>query len=185
MQADEIKERLEQIAETGSGKTLAAYIAAVAVLLALAILGGSNATEDKANENIHASDTWAFYQAKTVRQAQLRLAVDALDLELQAHPDLPAPVQNAYRATIDRYESEPETGEGKTELLAQAKEHEAVRDRADRQGSWFDGAEAALQLAIVLASVTAIINGLALLLVSGVLAAAGAVATANGYFLVL
>jgi hypothetical protein len=44
---------------------------------------------------------------------------------------------------------------------------------------------AALQLAIVLASVATIINGPALLLVSGVLAAVGAVVTANGYFLVL
>jgi hypothetical protein len=190
MQADEIKERINEIAEMGSAKTLAAFIAAVAALLAVAILGGSNAAEDKANENIHASDTWAFYQAKTARQTQLRLAAKAVSLALQAHPDLPESVQKAYRdtlhryrATIDRYESEPETGEGKTELIVKAREHEAARDRADRQGPWFDGAEAALQLAIVLASVAAIINVPALLIVSGALATAGAVAKANGYWL--
>jgi hypothetical protein len=52
MRADEIKEWMENIAQTGGGKTLAAYIAVVATL------GGNNAAEDKANENIHASDTW-------------------------------------------------------------------------------------------------------------------------------
>jgi hypothetical protein len=88
-----------------------------------------------------------------------------------------------YKKTIDRYESEPETKEGKKELLVVAKEHEAVRDHAMRQDPWFDYAEGALQIAIVLLSVS-IVAGLPALYWTGtVLGALGAIFTANGFFL--
>ena len=38
-----------------------------------------------------------------------------------------------YKKTIARYESEPDTKEGKKELLNRAKEHEEMRDHAMRQ----------------------------------------------------
>ena len=38
-----------------------------------------------------------------------------------------------YKKTIDRYESEPDTKEGKKELLNRAKEHEEMRDHSMRQ----------------------------------------------------
>ena len=61
-----------------------------------------------------------------------------------------------YRATIDRYESDPQTNEGKKELLVRAKEHEELRDHALQQDPYFDYAEALLQIAIVLISVSII-----------------------------
>ena len=192
MEAADVRERLAEASEASNNKRLATYIAALAALLAVATLGGNNAAEDKANENISASDTWAFYQAKNVRQTQYRLSADALELEMRSRRDLDDEARKAYqdtitryRGTADRYETEPQTGEGKKELVAKAKQHEAARDRAEQQGPWFDGAEAALQLAIVLASVAAIVEVPALLIVSGILAVAGALATANGFLLIL
>ena len=38
------------------------------MLLAIAALGGAEATKEMLNANIHASDTYAFYQAKNIRQ---------------------------------------------------------------------------------------------------------------------
>lgn len=191
MKADEATEHLEKAAEPESdNKGLAIYIAVLAVMLAIAALGGSNAAKDMANENIMASDKWNFYQAKNLRQTQFRISAEALELEMKSRPDMPAEARAAYqekiaayRATVARYESEPETGEGKKELLAKAKEHEEARDLAGERDPWFDAAESALQIAIVLASVSAIVGLPALTWISGALALLGVLTTANGYLL--
>ena len=61
---------------------------------------------------------------------------------------------------MERYESEPETREGRKELAARAKEAEKLRDLALAAYHHFELASAALQIAIVLAS-AAIITGIA------------------------
>ena len=91
----------------------------------------------------------------------------------------------SYRATIARYESEPETSEGKKELLAKAKEHETRRDRALRQDPYFDYAQALLQIAIVLISVSIISELGWLVAAGGVLGVVGALLMANGFMLLV
>src|SRR5215216_3918635 len=130
--ADQISEVAEeqaaqQAADTRFRKRAALAIGTLAMLLAITGLGGDNASKEMVNTNIQASDTWAFYQAKNVRQTEYRLAADALQLRLQTEPGL-SPEQRAalerqlasYQSTIDRYESEPSTGEGKKELIERA-----------------------------------------------------------------
>jgi hypothetical protein len=147
----------------------ALLIAVIAVLLAVNGVGGSNAAEDALNANILASDTWAFFQAKNVRQTIYRLAVDDLAMQLELGGDSLSPAArsamqtrlDAYQATIDRYESEPDPsdptdflkGEGKQELSQRALFYEAQRDEAMERDRSFDLAEALFQIAIVLASV--------------------------------
>jgi hypothetical protein len=53
-------------------------------------------------------------------------------------------------AKIDRYESEPATGEGKKELMAKARALEAERDEIRKSGPWLTFAGSAFQIAIVL-----------------------------------
>ena len=60
---------------------------------------------------------------------------------------------NRYRKTAARYETEPATGEGKKELMAQAKAWEHKRDHAASEIPNFEYAEALFQIAIVLGSV--------------------------------
>ena len=108
-----------------------------------------------------------------------------IDASKQANEPLEAMQKKIedYKKTIERYESEPETKEGKKELLVTAKEHEAARDHAIRQDPWFDYAEGMLQIAIVLLSVS-IVAGLPVLYWAGtVLGALGALSAANGFFL--
>jgi hypothetical protein len=64
----------------------------------------------------------------------------------------------AWRATIDRYESEPATSEGRKELMSRAQTAETVRDHALAVDNMLDIASAALQLAIVLASASVVIG---------------------------
>ena len=58
----------------------AIYVGVVAMLLAISALGGAEATKEMLNANIHASDTYAFYQSKYIRQVLLQTAAEELDL---------------------------------------------------------------------------------------------------------
>ena len=194
----EIKEeRAEAEAVEKFRNTAAMVIAILAALMAIGSLGGGNATDDMVYGNIKASDTWAFYQAKNVRQTQYRIAAERLELEL-SDPSLAGEGRKAlegqlakYRETIARYDNEPDTtapadslkGEGKKQLAARARSYEAIRDRASDQDSNFDYSEVFLQLAIVLGSVAILASSRWVLTLSVVLGSIGALLLVNGYLL--
>src|SRR5215213_6335027 len=199
-------EAAEQIAEAReaadqSFKNRAALIIAfMAMLLAITSLGGGNAAEDMANHNIHASDTWAFYQAKSIRQTSLKIAADGLEADLRANPSMPADARDfiqkkldEYRSTAARYEDEPDKddpgdplkGEGRRQLTARAKDFESQRERASKQDPNFDFAEALFQIAIVLASVSILAGSRLVLRVALAVGALATLLMLNGYFLIL
>lgn len=177
---------------------VAIIIALLAMFLAINSLWGGNAAEDVMNHNIHASDTWAFYQAKTIRQTSLRLAADTLEAELKAKPEMNAEARelmqgkvDEYRKTVERYEDEPDKddpgnalkGEGRKQLTARAKDFEARRDRAASQDPNYDFAEALFQIAIVLASVSILARSRPVLFVAVATGGAAVLLMLNGYFL--
>jgi hypothetical protein len=191
--------RAENEAEERFRSRVALLIAFMAMLLAITSLGGGNAAEDIFNNNIHASDTWNFYQAKNIRQTAFRLAADELESELTVSgaslsPEARAALEQkikVYRDTVARYESEPDKedpsnpikGEGKKELTARAKHFESQRDRAQEQDPNFDFAEALFQIAIVLASVAILANSRMIVTASIIAGAIATVLMINGYFL--
>jgi hypothetical protein len=172
-------------------KTRAALLVSVfAMVLAVSNIGSSNASGESTEKNILAANTYSFYQAKNIRQTEYKLFADMTQYELARDPKMSADAKalleknlESYRKNIQRYESEPETGEGKKELLAKAKELEAQRDLALRKDPWFDYAEGLLQVSIVLASIAIITSVPALLGGSLVLGVLGAIACLNGYWL--
>ena len=193
MEANDAAEMMEQEKTADRFKQRAAIlIAALAMLLAIASLGGSNAGKEAVNNNVLASNFFNFYQAKNMRQTAITLSADHIELAVLNDPAIPDTAKaelkkklDGYRKTIARYESEPDTGEGKKELLVKAKEFEAKRDHALKQDPYFDYAEALLQIAIVLISV-AIISGLGwLVAVGAVLGIVGALLTVNGFLLLV
>src|SRR5690606_19015739 len=124
---------------------------------------------------------------KNIRRHQLRIEIASLRLRLATEPELLIPARRAIEAKIKEYQaqeahlsSEPETGEGMKELLAKGKSLEAKRDEALRRDPYFDYGQVLLQVAIVLASVAIITGGAGPLLLSAMLALAGAFATLNG-----
>jgi len=160
------------------------------MLLAISGLGGANATKDTINSNIQASDTWAFYQAKNIRQTSNQLAADQLELTLASQPNLPPDVRadlqrrlDGYKATVARYESDPATGEGKKELTDKAQAFEARRERAQRQDPNFDFSQALFQIAIVLGSVSIVAAARHLLLLGIALGGVAIVLLLNGFLL--
>lgn len=189
MKADEAAEMMDKDKEGDRFKRRAAVaIAFCAMLLAITGLGGQNATKEAINSNIEQSNYFNFYQAKNMRQTALILAADQMELAWSNDPGIPESARGALRAklddykkTITRYESEPETGEGKKELLAKAREGQAKRDHALKQDPYFDYAEALLQIAIVLISVAIIADIVWLSFFGGALGLAGALLMINGF----
>ena len=193
MKADEAAELMDKDKESDSFKQRAAVMIAVfAMMLAVCGLGGSNAGKEAVNNNIQASNFFNFYQAKNMRQTALILAADQAELVWLTDPALPDAARQAVRAKLDRYkqtiaryDSEPDTREGKKELLERAKEHEKLRDHALKQDPYFDYAEALLQIAIVLTSVAIIANLGWLAFVGGAVGLVGGLLTINGFYLLV
>jgi hypothetical protein len=121
-------------------------IVVFAALLAInTYLAGGNSSK-VLNNTIDANNTWAFYQAKSIKQT---LAEMALEDAVRAKDQ---PKQQALQAKIDRYESDPATGEGKKELMAKARGLEDERTVAKQRSPWYTFAGSLFQIAIVLLS---------------------------------
>jgi hypothetical protein len=193
MHADDAADFMDKERERDRFKQRAAVaIAAFAMVLAICGLGGSNAGKEAVNNNVLASNFFNFYQAKNMRQTALILAADEIELARLSDPALPEANRQAlqkkladYKATVERYESDPKTNEGKKELLVRAKEHEELRDHALKQDPYFDYAEALLQIAIVLISVSLIASLPWLAFFGGTIGLIGALLTVNGFFLLV
>jgi hypothetical protein len=193
MKADEAAELMDREKETDVFRTRAAVaIAFFAMCLAITGLGGSNAAKEAFNNNILASNYFSFFQAKNVRQTSYQLAADDLELGMLGNPALPEDARkaiaakiDAYRKTIARYESEPDTREGKKELLDRARSHEQLRDHALKQDPYFDYGEALLQIAIVLISVAIVANMVWLSYLGGALGLLGVLLSLNGFLLLV
>jgi hypothetical protein len=174
----------------------ALLIAVLAAMLAVGGLGGGNATDDMIANNIKASDTWSFYQAKNVRQTMYEIEAEKLKSQLAAgtvaaaeRPSAEARLKD-YEATVARYDSEPDPndpskGDGKKELSARAKTFEAAFDQASARDNNFDLAEVALQLALVLGSVAILAVNRWILGLSLALGIVGSLLTLNGFLLLV
>jgi hypothetical protein len=119
-------------------------ITVLAALLAInTMIGGANSSKIL-NNTIAASNTWAFFQAKSIKQTAYEIAsVQAADAGNTA-------ISEKYAAKAASYESDPVTGEGKTELMAKARVLEVDRAEAKNRSPWFTYASSIFQIAIVL-----------------------------------
>ena len=170
-----------------SNKKIALVIAVLALFLAFSETLGKGAQTAALSENIQASDLWNFFQAKNIRQTVLRTAADTKAIELAAITDAAAKAAmekqiDAWKKTIDRYESEPSTNEGKMELTKRAQDTEHRRDMNFAKYENYELASAAFQIGIVLASASVITGMLALVYGAAGLGAIGLMFTGFGVF---
>jgi hypothetical protein len=191
------EERAERRAMDTFRTRAALSIAVLAMLLAVASLGGDNATKEALNTNVTVTDTWAFYQARNIRQTANELAANDLRAQLLLHGDsLSAQTRqeiqsqiDRYTATAARYESDPSPdprypqGTGKKELSDFATELEHKRDHALAQDPNFDYATALFQIAIVLGSVAIVATSRPILALSLAVGLVATVLMLNGFLL--
>jgi hypothetical protein len=175
----------EAIHLEGSNKKIALLIAVLALFLAFSETLGKSAQTNAISLNVEASNLWAFFQAKTIRMTVLRTAAEEteIDLPAAADPALRAAKQKRiedWKKTAARYDTEPETQEGRKELAERAKHAEEKRETAMAKYHHFEVASAAFQIAIVLASATVITGIMALAWLAGGLGVLGLVFMAIG-----
>src|ERR1700741_5648414 len=97
-------------ADHGGNKGVALLISVLALVLAFSETLGKAAQTNALSLNIEASNLWAFFQAKTIRQTVLRTAAEQTALAPQN--DEAKKQLEAWRKTAQRYQTQPETGEG-------------------------------------------------------------------------
>jgi len=158
-------ENAEHVEHAGrSNKKIALVIAVLALGLAFSETLGKASQTEGISLNIKASDTWNFFQAKTIRQTSLRTAAQAFQVEAATAPDEPRKAALLKQAddwmkTVARYESDPKEKDGRKELRAQAEAYEKERDSHLARYHAYEYASAAYQIGIVLAS-SAVITGI-------------------------
>jgi hypothetical protein len=169
-----------------SNKKIALLVAVLAALLAISEMGGKSSQTNALASHIDASNLWTFFQAKTIRQTTLRTAAEEAEATYKDNAQgMPAAMKaqtERWRQTAQRYDTEPETGEGRRELMARAKTKEQQRDKSLAAYHMFEYASAAFQLAIVLAGAAALTSVVWLTVISCGLGVVGLGFTTLAFF---
>jgi len=149
-------DELRDLKEKTFTRRVALVTALFAVMLAITALGGNNAMKAIMLAQQQASNQWAFYQAKVIREHLYRNETFRLQLELLSDKASMKPeVRKELEAAISRVkEEEQRYGREKKEIEQEAKALERERDMNMAKDPYFDYAEVLLQIALVMASVS-------------------------------
>ena len=165
-----------------SNKKIALLIAVLALVLAISETLSKAYQTEVITRQVESSDLWAFFQAKSVRSTVTVVAIESAQASGLADDPKAADTIAKWKSNVKRYDSEPETGEGRKELAARAKKTEQQRDIANHKYHNLEISSGMLQVAIVLASAAIITNVMLLAWLSGAL---GAIAIGFGVFAML
>jgi hypothetical protein len=175
---------LEERREKGFTRRVALVTAVYAVGLALAALGGNGYGRETLLAQQQASDQWAFYQARSIREHQYRGQKLRLELDLLERGPMKPEARARAEALLRKFgDEEKRYNTSKEPIKVEAEKLEHERDGARRRLFNFEYAEVFLQIAIVLASVSILAVSRLMFSVSLVAAVAGAALAVNGFTL--
>jgi hypothetical protein len=137
-------------------RRVAVLVSALAAVLAMTEIGGKAAQNAYLTHHIALSNSWAFYQARNLRAVVRTSEADVLaSLPNAGDPSVQARIKEAQDYAA-RMRDDPEGGEGMKQLAATAQRQEAERDEAQHRYHSYEYTVGALELAIVLASVSVV-----------------------------
>lgn len=170
------KEQLEQLEHAheaqhhASGRShsdrvarrVAVLIAVLAATLAISEMGEKSSQNEYLTHHIQAADNWAFFQAKNIRSSVQRASADLMEsLPTASEPEVRKRI-DAARADAARLRDDPVAGDGSKQIAEKAHAEERSREAAFHRYHQFELAVGALQIAIVLASVSVVTRVMAL-----------------------
>jgi hypothetical protein len=148
---------VEQAKTSRLNTMIAALVALTATFMALCNVKDGNVVQAMAKAQADSVDTWAYYQAKSMKQYLSETTVDQLTLQREMDTTLTTEAKAAldtriaeYTSRVKRYDTEKEETKKKAEALSAA--YDALNVHDDQ----FDMAEACLSVAIALFGVTAL-----------------------------
>ena len=179
-------EKLGEIKNKAFSKRVALVTAIFAVILAVAALGGNNATKEMLLAQQQASDQWAFYQSKVMREQLYRMQKMRLELDLTERDATMKPdVRKNYESMIRQLgEEETRYRNEKKEIEKESRKLEDEREVNRSRDPYFDFAEAVLQISIVMASISILAASRPIFYFSVAVASLGVILTMNGFLLI-
>lgn len=166
------------------------YLALSTVILAVCATlstfkGGGYSTRSVLSQT-QASDQWAYYQAKSIKENLYQLQREKIQLELATLDNTPPAKAKtaAYREALASYEKKIDKyAKEKADIEKKALELEAQRDEAQKHGQPFGLAIILLQIAILISSIAALIKRKALWYLALPVGLLGIVFFADGFLL--
>lgn len=164
---------------------VAVLVSILAAVLAVTEIGGKAAQNAYLTHHVALSNDWAFYQARNLRSVVRTSEAELLN----SLPNATDPaIQARVKAAMDyaaRMRDDPKGGEGMKQLEVAAQEQQDARDEAGHRYHSYEYAVGALEIAIVLASVSVVTRVQSLTIgatIVGALAAAGSLSIATNLF---
>jgi hypothetical protein len=139
------------------------YLALTTVIFAvcatLATFKGGGYSTRSVLSQAQASDQWAYYQAKSIKENVYQLQLDKIGLEAKLDADASAAKATLYKDAISTYEKKvAKYSDEKAAIKALAEDWEAKRDDAKKHGEPFGIAVILLQIAILISSIAALLK---------------------------
>lgn len=179
-------EELEERRDKTFSRRVALVTAVYAVILAVASLGGNNAMKEMLLAQQEASNQWAYYQSKVIREHLNRGNKLVLETQLAEPSALRGAEREKVEALTRKFaDEEKRMNADKKEIEPRAKAAEVERDRNQAKDPYFDYAEVLLQIAIVCASVSILSSSRPMFWFSSFLAVLGGLSTINGFLLLV
>jgi hypothetical protein len=180
-----IKE-LEEAREKGFTRRVALVTAIFAVALAITSLGGNKAMKEMLLAQQEASNQWAYYQAKVIREhlyrsQSLLLEAQLLERGNAMKPQVREQIESLMKKAGDeatRFATE------KKGVEEEARKFERERDVYRAKDPYFEYAEGLLQIAIVMASIAILSGSRPVFYFSLMSAIIGTVLSANGFLMI-
>ena len=162
-----------------SNKKVALLIAILALCLAISETLSKAYQTEVITKQVEASNLWAFFQAKSIRKTSTELAMESMQAITQPNDAQAQELIKKWSAAVKRYDTEPDTGEGRKELAARAKKAQQLGEIANHKYHNLEVSSGMLQVSIVLSSASIIANVMLLAWFAGGL---GAIAIGFGLF---
>lgn len=179
---DAVDRNLDRRADDRLHSAIALLVALTATFMAVCNIKDGNIVQAMSVARSKAVDTWAHYQAKSLKQALALGSIDQMELTLGTSDTLRADMRTRVEARlkdarekVTRYEAE------KDELKARAEAFEKEYERLNESDDEFDVAEACLSLALALYGITALTRRRRLLWLSVAISLWGGVQGVAGF----
>lgn len=134
------------------------FIALTALILAIcatfsSLYAGANASKGILAQS-QASDGWAYYQAKSIKEELYKMQLESLETDPpdNVDPEKLSVLKQKYQQTIDRYNTE------QVDIRKDANQKEVDRDHFLALNKGFAGALTYLQIAILLTSLAGLMK---------------------------
>lgn len=165
--AEKAREHPGLVGATFTMSLLAVLVAAVSVI-------GHRAHTATILNTEKASDSWAQYQAKSIRRSNYRLFIDLLTVTPTKDAAQAGQLKAKYDSELQRYEGELK------DISNTAENYEKQAEQSERKASRYDLGEVCLEAALVITSITLITRRKFFWGMGSALAAVGVVIAVTG-----